>query len=811
MRAMSRAHRIGQTETVNIYRLVTSGSVEEDILERAKRKMVLDHLVIQRMDTSGRTVLGRGGDGDGGDGGDGAAPPQALFAKEELANILRFGAEGLFKAGEEAVDGVQGTGGAATEQDTRAYEEDIDAILARAEVVDSRTYEDAGADGVASTSGAVSGGGLLQSFNVATFKSDEDDAAFWSRLIPATARPAAQEQEDLLPRQARLRLAEDAYAEDSPSRAERASSRAGAAAFSGRKLSGGEPGPPVDGALLRVDEWLLDVDEAGHAKAPPDADTDPACRSLSRRDANAFVRAVRRYGLPSRLAEICADAAGGTSKAFDDTSAGQRLSLFHTLIDSCRRAVDMAGDDPKDAILDFFGVAVKAQELAQHYAQLRYLERCASPHAGQPGGFRLLAEWCLPAPKWGKPLGWSTRDDEALLMGVYLYGLGHWDKTAGDERLRLGDKLASLAAPGAGGKGGHGGGGAKAGGGGGGEAGEEAGAGEEGHGDGGKGGAGGGGGTGGAGMVLKASHLETRALGLLRKMHAAKKAKQARVLPPPSRKGDKGAGGGGVGASGRDAGGGGGAGREKDGGAGGRPRSIAKAAAAHHQGRHQADGGGGGGGGDGKRRREDGGRGGGGGAGPSGSGNAHPASDRGRQHAGHAHAHTAAHGDKRARSDGGGGGGDGGGGDPDRQHRNGGSDRQAHGHGAGGHGAPAGGSGGGGGGGGGSGSGAIGSKEAAELLSGCTDDLRALRKLGHRAGDLSPAECAARTRELLAAIGGVIEAAGSARAAALWDAVSRAAKSPMSGERLMAVYAKIKAVRRDAAAGGAASAQQQAG
>ncbi len=57
LQAMSRAHRIGQTETVNIYRFVTSSSVEEDILERAKRKMVLDHLVIQKMDTSGRTVL----------------------------------------------------------------------------------------------------------------------------------------------------------------------------------------------------------------------------------------------------------------------------------------------------------------------------------------------------------------------------------------------------------------------------------------------------------------------------------------------------------------------------------------------------------------------------------------------------------------------------------------------------------------------------------------------------------------------------------------------------------------------------------
>lgn len=37
---MSRAHRIGQQEVVNIYRFVTSKSVEEEILERAKRKMV---------------------------------------------------------------------------------------------------------------------------------------------------------------------------------------------------------------------------------------------------------------------------------------------------------------------------------------------------------------------------------------------------------------------------------------------------------------------------------------------------------------------------------------------------------------------------------------------------------------------------------------------------------------------------------------------------------------------------------------------------------------------------------------------------
>ncbi|VDM82450.1 unnamed protein product [Strongylus vulgaris] len=56
LQAMSRAHRIGQTRQVNIYRLVTRNSMEEEIVERAKRKLVLDHLVIQRMDTTGRTV-----------------------------------------------------------------------------------------------------------------------------------------------------------------------------------------------------------------------------------------------------------------------------------------------------------------------------------------------------------------------------------------------------------------------------------------------------------------------------------------------------------------------------------------------------------------------------------------------------------------------------------------------------------------------------------------------------------------------------------------------------------------------------------
>jgi hypothetical protein len=61
------------------------------------------------------------------------------------------------------------------------YEEDIDAILARAEVVDE--HKGGPNDGTDA---------LLSSFNVATFKNEEDDATFWNRLIPVNERKKAR-------------------------------------------------------------------------------------------------------------------------------------------------------------------------------------------------------------------------------------------------------------------------------------------------------------------------------------------------------------------------------------------------------------------------------------------------------------------------------------------------------------------------------------------------------------------------------------------------------------------------------------------
>ncbi|CAO2837359.1 unnamed protein product, partial [Amaranthus hypochondriacus] len=165
LQAMSRAHRIGQQEVVNIYRFVTSKSVEEDILERAKKKMVLDHLVIQKLNAEGRLEKKESKKG-------------VTFDKNELSAILRFGAEELFKEDKNE-----------EESKKRLLSMDIDEILERAEKVEDKQAEEEQANE------------LLSQFKVANFCNAEDDASFWSRWIKPDA--VGQAEEALAPRGAR--------------------------------------------------------------------------------------------------------------------------------------------------------------------------------------------------------------------------------------------------------------------------------------------------------------------------------------------------------------------------------------------------------------------------------------------------------------------------------------------------------------------------------------------------------------------------------------------------------------------------------
>lgn len=78
---MARVHRIGQKKTVHVYRLVSSGTVEERILERAEKKLYLDQMV--NRGTSNQETENKNGSG--------------LSAKELLAT-LKFGSDAVFSS-----------------------------------------------------------------------------------------------------------------------------------------------------------------------------------------------------------------------------------------------------------------------------------------------------------------------------------------------------------------------------------------------------------------------------------------------------------------------------------------------------------------------------------------------------------------------------------------------------------------------------------------------------------------------------------------------------------------------------------------
>ena len=78
LQAMDRAHRIGQTKQVVVFRFITENAIEEKVLERAAQKLRLDQLVIQQ----------------------GRAQQQAKAAasKDDLLTMIQHGAEKVFES-----------------------------------------------------------------------------------------------------------------------------------------------------------------------------------------------------------------------------------------------------------------------------------------------------------------------------------------------------------------------------------------------------------------------------------------------------------------------------------------------------------------------------------------------------------------------------------------------------------------------------------------------------------------------------------------------------------------------------------------
>jgi len=91
LQAQDRAHRIGQTKQVKVYRLITENTVEERVLARARQKMVLDALIIKKRGNKDEVGLAELED-DEGEGKE----EIAKLSVDELWNMLSEGVSKVF-------------------------------------------------------------------------------------------------------------------------------------------------------------------------------------------------------------------------------------------------------------------------------------------------------------------------------------------------------------------------------------------------------------------------------------------------------------------------------------------------------------------------------------------------------------------------------------------------------------------------------------------------------------------------------------------------------------------------------------------
>jgi len=156
LQAQARCHRIGQTKTVKVYRLITKGTYEQNMFEIASRRLGLGHAVLDK------------------------------GHKKEIDKLLRQGAYHALRDVE----------------DNKFGEEDIEEILSRSKVM---VYNEA-AGSTFSKANFDCGGDNV----------DIDDPDFWKKILPANKKEDEEHESDDGPMKTRHRPQNHVSLEDDP-------------------------------------------------------------------------------------------------------------------------------------------------------------------------------------------------------------------------------------------------------------------------------------------------------------------------------------------------------------------------------------------------------------------------------------------------------------------------------------------------------------------------------------------------------------------------------------------------------------------
>ncbi|KAH8107880.1 SNF2 family N-terminal domain-containing protein [Cristinia sonorae] len=393
LQAMARAHRIGQKSHVSVYRFVSKDTMEEDVLERAKKKMVLEYAIINQMDTSQAHLSSKATARDN-------SKPNDL-SKDELHAVLKYGAQRIFDKDD-------------NQQNQKLDEMDLDDILNRAEQHETIANQGEGA--------SLGGEGFLAQFaNISDIKNDMN----WEDIIPLEDRQRFEQEET-------QRKLDELAAQEAKDRKRNHA--------------------PVSYEGMDVEHTATtSAPKKPKNPAPQRKTASQKAMELKERDVRVLIRSLQRWGdIRQRYDIIVAEA------KLQDKNKGMIMDTADDIVELCARAVE-DNNAEKRARLQAGETLTNAQKSKAVLVSYRNVgninaETVLSRHRDLQILFKYLGtlgdniyNWSIPIDNIRPTLNWSGRwgptEDAMLLVGAYLYGFGNWEAMAKDPKLGLEGKF----------------------------------------------------------------------------------------------------------------------------------------------------------------------------------------------------------------------------------------------------------------------------------------------------------------------------------------------------------------------------------
>ncbi len=386
LQAMARAHRIGQVKPVSVYRLVSKETVEEEILERARNKLMLEFLTIQQGVTDKETQARR----------------NALVGEpgstSEISRILKKRGQKMFEQ---------------TDNQKKLEELDLDAVLNSAEDYEVEQPDGTDADG---------GEEFLKSFDFVDVKVDE---LSWEDIIPKEHIERIQKEEQ---EQANAKYLAEVIEQNKPRvRHPQASDDREA-----RKAR-------------RSEQRLKDIDSESESDPGPKADPS---RPLSEREYRYLIKGHLRYGsIEDRQKEFLEEARLRDRDIGVVRTAMQEVwdksqELFdgeqHRMAELERTSNrPITKKDRKAVLFELHGVKrINAETILERPSEMRLLKEVTSK---DPDFKTFRVPEATKAAGYSCP--WGAREDGMLCVGIHRHGYGAWEKIRDDVDLGLIDKF----------------------------------------------------------------------------------------------------------------------------------------------------------------------------------------------------------------------------------------------------------------------------------------------------------------------------------------------------------------------------------